>query len=363
MFAPTNIVELLSTLSKSWNNKNSDTKVRKKAKSSIPKRTRPPYRHIQRIKNQILEYICIHPDSTAYDICKERALYLGGYVEDYRLIRRCINDLYRKGYIERLQKKPFEHGAKPCKLTINGIFYLIMERRIMGLHIYKGIFENYGNNILFDLCLYPYINRDTIARLTEINAISTVCLFLHECCKAIERAIESVNTQKHVMEQVFFWEKVPGDKIQTNDLREFLKRKFDLKWLDKADFEKLNNDTTLRVSYRSNSVLITLDNTRTKAFVEIKGEKKEKGYEFQVKPGPNGSLNIVALDKPIQEYEARLLQAAIQQRVPTLIFDLTVNTTYESDLSVISKDEKFMQLLKETKGKFDEQYGKMVVGI
>lgn len=233
----------------------------------------------------------------------------------------------------------------------------------MGLHIYKGIFENYGSNILFDSCLYPYLNRNTVANLTEINAISTVCQFLHECCKAIEDAVESVNTQKYVMEQVFFWEKGPGDKNQTADLREFLKQKFGLKWLDKANFEKINDGNTLRISYRSNSVLIRLNKTRTKVFVEIKGEKKEKGYELIVQQGPNGSLNIMALGKPIVEFDAEFLRGVVQQRVPTLIFGLAVNTITGSDLSVLSKDEKFMQMLKETKGKFDKHYAKMFTAL
>jgi hypothetical protein len=34
---------------------------------------------------------------------------------------------------------------------------------------------------------------------------------------------------------------------------------------------------------------------------------------------------MVALDKPIEENEAQLLQAAIQRRVLALVFDLTVN--------------------------------------
>jgi hypothetical protein len=108
-------------------------------------------------------------------------------------------------------------------------------------------------------------------------------------------------------------------------------------------------------------VLITLNNTRTKAFVEIKGEKKQKGYEFIVESSPHGSLNIMALGKPITEFQAEFLQTAIQQHIHTLIFDLTVNEISDSDLSVLSKDEKFMQRLKDTKVKFDEQYEKMIM--
>ena len=362
MFAPTNILELLSTLSKSWNTKRNMTQ--KRIRQTSQKRTRHPYRHIQRIQNHILDYICIYPNSTAYDIWKSRTLYLGEYIDDYRLIRRCINDLCKAGFIEVLpKKKAFQHNKRPCRLTSNGIFYLVIEERITSSHIYNGIFGNYGNNILFESILYPYVKRDTVTHLTEEKAVSAVILFLHECCKTIEYTVEVVNTQKdkHVMEQVFLWERVLGDKSQTAHLAEFLKQKFDLKWLDKANFEKINDDNTLRISYWSNSVLITLNNTRTKAFVEIKGEKKQKEYEFIVESGPHGSLNIMALGKPITEFQAEFLQTAIQQHIHTLIFDLTVNEISDSDLSVLSKDEKFMQRLKDTKVKFDEQYEKMIM--
>ena len=69
-------------------------------------------------------------------------------------------------------------------------------------------------------------------------------------------AVESINNDrkdKHVMRHVFTWEEVPRNKNQTADLREFLKQKFDLKWLDNANQpEKLDDDNTLRISYRSN---------------------------------------------------------------------------------------------------------------
>jgi hypothetical protein len=364
MYAPNNIIELFSMLSKAWDKKKSVIRVMKKPKLKKQKRTKHSYRNIQRIEDQILEYICIHPISTAYEIYKKRALYIGEYIDDYKLIRRCINDLYEKGLIERLQRKAVEHKAKPCTLTISGIFYLSIERKIMRWDIYKGILENYGNNILFESFLYPYIKRETAAHLIEIKVVSAVCLFLYECCKEIERAVESINTtkHKHVMKQVFIWERVPGDKNETASLTEFLEQRFHLKWLNRAVFKKISNDNTLRIFYKSNSVLITLNDTRTKAVMEIKGENKQKGYEFIVESLPNGSLNIVALDKPIQEYQAKLLQASIEQRVPSLIFDLTINALSELDYSVLWKDEKFMQTLKETKVKFDKQYEKMIMG-
>ncbi|HJT48847.1 MAG TPA: hypothetical protein VJ729_11755 [Nitrososphaeraceae archaeon] len=92
-------------------------------------------------------------------------------------------------------------------------------------------------------------------------------------------------------------------------MRKFLEQKFDLKWLGQANFEK-NNNSTLRISYRSKRVLITLNTMSTKAVVEIKEETKKKRYEFVVESLPNG-LNIMALDKPIEELEALSLQAAI----------------------------------------------------
>ena len=67
-------------------------------------------------------------------------------------------------------------------------------------------------------------------------------------------------------------------------------------------------------------------------------------------------FNVLALSEPVEEIEAKFLLSSIQQRIPTLIFDLASNAVIVSHFSIVSKDEKFMQALKETKMNFDRRY-------
>src|SRR5215208_6723243 len=231
-------------------------------------------------QNKILQYICIHPNSTAYDIHIKKAL--GNDIDSDRTIRRNISNLSDKKLIERLQKEDFEHGAKPCKLTIGGIYYLILKMRIMPDEIIKGILENYGNNILFKLFVYPYIKRDTLLQLKDSRLLSQVSLFLYECCKEIEHALGLINNTKsrYLTEEIFTWQRIPESKYEINSLYEFLKRKFNLDWLDKAkDIKKIGN--ALLISYKSNSILIELDDNRTKATLKI--NRQQQNFEFIVK--------------------------------------------------------------------------------
>jgi hypothetical protein len=234
---------------------------------------------------------------------------------------------------------------------------------MMPWDVYKGILKNHGNDILFQQFVYPYIKQDTLLQMTDARLVLRVSSFLYECCIEMERAVDSINTTKnrHVMERVFAWQSVPGNENETNSLREFLKRKFNASWVDHTDFEKIQDDNTLRISYGSSSILITLDGTKTKAALKIKGEK-EKRYEFMVEEHSDDLLNILALSEPVEEIEAKFLLSSVQQRVPTLIFDLASNAVAVSDFSILSKDEKFMQALKETKMNFDRRYEMIIDG-
>jgi hypothetical protein len=359
MYAPNILVEHLNSLSKL---KKIDCIQNKSKLKRKEKRKRTGNNNIDLIENKILQYICVHPNSNAYDIYRNGALYLGHYI-DYKSIRRYIRDLSKKRLIKISPKGAKKHRAKPCRLTISGVYHLILKLRMMPWDVYKGILKNHSNGILFQQFVYPYIKQDTLLQMTDARLVLRVSSFLYECCREMERAVDSINTTEngHGMERVFAWQSVPGNENETNSLREFLKRKFNASWVDQADFGKIHDDNTLRISYRSNSILITLDGTKTKATLKIKGEQ-EKRYEFMVEEHSNDSFSILALSEPVEEIEAKSLLSSVQQRIPTLIFDLASNAVTVSDFSILSKDEKFMQALKETKMKFDRRYEMIIDG-
>ena len=88
---------------------------------------------------------------------------------------------------------------------------------------------------------------------------------------------------------VFIWEKVPGD--DTDKLIEFLKRNFNLSWIDRAEIKKEAHDDVITISDHDNELKIKLDNSKSKAMLSI-GDNDL--YEFDVKTNPqNNNLNEV----------------------------------------------------------------------
>ena len=127
-------------------------------------------------QEDLLMYLCRHPDSTAYTISRLNALnkteILSKELDD-RIIRRSIEGLDSLKLIER----PNKGNSKPCRVTLAGIVYLILKRKILVFSTITWVFRNYGDNLLFQRILYPYISKDTIMRLSFFNSLSPVALF------------------------------------------------------------------------------------------------------------------------------------------------------------------------------------------
>jgi hypothetical protein len=114
----------------------------------------------------------------------------------------------------------------------------------------------------------------------------------------------------------------------------------------------------IRISHRANAVSIRLDHTKTKAILKIRDEEI---YEFIVQVSSSGHFIVVAPGEAIEEINAKFLSLTIQQRIPSFIFDLISNVLAgSSDFHILSQDQRFMQLLKNIRMKFDKQF-KMVV--
>jgi hypothetical protein len=315
-------------------------------------------RNVKPLQDKILQYICVHPNSTAYDIYRKKVL--NNNIND-RTIRRQISDLSDKKLVERLQKEDFEHNAKPCKLTIVGISYLILRNRVMSDQIIKAMLKNYGINRLFELFIYPYIKQNTLLQLEDSRLLSQLSLFLYECFKEIEHALYLINNTKsgYLTEEIFAWQRIPDSMFEINSLFNFLKRKFNLNWLDEAkEIKKIKNDKGLLISYKSNSIHIELDDNKTKAILKINRQKK---FEFVVNLWTTDSFVISAPVVPIKEYAANSLLLTVRQLIPSFIFNLVSNAVPASSaFQTLSKDEKFLQILEETKQRFDNQYQRLM---
>ena len=336
MFAPKNVLDFLTRV---------EIEVGPLLKSKIS---------INPIQVKLLQHLCAKPGGAVYEMYKNRAL---GKDIDYRALRRCVSDLSQKGLIIRHEKEDNRHKAKLCTVTTAGIIYLILTRNVMYRSTILHIFQNYGNNMLFEQFLFPLISLDTLQQLTTFNSLSPIEMYLYDCCRELVHTFESIITAKYrnVMQQIFVWQDVPNNKEQTNTLIRFLKRKFNLNWIDDVESSKISKDgDTLRIGHKSNVISITLDNVNSKATLKIGREIK---YDFIIEHPPEGYLVLLAPLEPIEEINAVYLDSGIKRRVTSFILNLLSNVLADtSDFYILSQDRRFLQIAKNTIKKLNSQY-------
>jgi len=85
--------------------------------------------------------------------------------------------------------------------------------------------------------------------------------------------------------QVFSWSKVPGN--DDKKLRSFLKKKFDVGWVENAKIRKIDNGEIVSVFSGQNSIEIHLSKNKDKATVKISDDRT---YELEVEE-EKGELN------------------------------------------------------------------------
>jgi hypothetical protein len=276
----------------------------------------------------------------------------------YKNVHRRIKKLHSLHLIEAIEGET-KHSAIYYRLSTGGLYYLIYKHRRFLIRALKKILQNYADNIIFNTLLYPYIERDTILQMTLANIISKICKYLHDCCEQTESAIESIdkNIGQLFPGELFIWQHVPGD--HNNKLLQFLKRVFRLDWSENVKIRKIEHGNAIKLSYNQYSLLIKLDDRKTRATLTING-----GYldELAVEKLTSGKLALKVTDQNATEFAEQTFSNGIKSfHVPTLAFDVVSTAIPDlSDYKILSQDTKFMQLVEETKRIFDNNYNKLI---
>jgi hypothetical protein len=271
----------------------------------------------------------------------------------YKNVHKRVKRLYELKLIEK-EEKEFKHRAIYYRLSTGGIYYLIHNKSREFITLLQNVLQNHSDNIIFKVLLDPYIKRDTILRIEDTSRKSQICSYLHECCEATERTLESINRSSHghLVEQVFLWQDVPG--VDNHRLTDFLKERFKVNWLQNAKIIKFPDGNTIKISHGSESLLITLNDKRNKAIMTI---NRENVYEFTF----SQYLEVLYRGQSIKEFEANSFSFSIKSLVANLVFALALGVlAVESDIKALAQDEKFMGLLYDNKQKFDHNYQKLV---
>ena len=317
------------------------------------------------VEEEFLEYFAENPSLSAYQVWslhnspQKLWIYKLEHKKErkpmiYKNVNKRVRRLHNLKLIEIIKRDP-THGAIYYKLTTGGIYYLIYNKNLEFINLLKKVLHNHSDNIIFKIFLDLYINRDTLLQIQSTSRISRICSYLHECCEAIERAIESINRSSigHLAEQVFLWQDVPG--VDNHRLIDFLKRKYDVDWLEKADIIKSDDRNIIRISHGSKYIMIKLNDEKDKAILII---NRKKEYEFTFL---SRTFEVLYRGQPIKEFEANSLPLSIKSLVANLVFALALEGfAIESDIKALAQDKKFMGLLNDNKQKFDQSYQKLL---
>jgi hypothetical protein len=288
----------------------------------------------------------------------------------YKNVHKKIQRFKTLHLIEETEIEGTEHGAKYYRLTEYGL-YLLFLKRIDGVYfdnfkfnkynkipddpVDSSILRNYEHSALFKTFLFPVANWDTITGLKDIVALAFIH-YLHNCCKMIDEMLSSKEIRDRVKWYIYSWNTSPNDLILDS-----LKEVFGLEHtdMDKARMDKID-ESTQKIFNKNFSVLMKLDLKRNKAVARLEKSKKQYEYEIEI---VGSNIEIIShrdgKDRllELQYQDARLIE-------PLACRIITQVGRYKSSnidiFDVLSKDDKFMNLVDDLHGNFERGYNKLM---
>jgi len=323
-------------------------------------------------QNKILQFVATHCSISASDLSKQfpfskKPIEYGNAKKDMRRLRDLnlleSNNTRIDDDNKHTNKKEMKNYYKMSKY---GVYNLITNNKNLPFEIAKNLLLNYRDHLLFGFFLFPYIELDTLSKLSDSDIFSIIFSYLHRCCKQLEEMISDIDhtynqNDGYLIDPLFTWENIPRIDYDRERLRDFLKQKFGWKWLEDATIRKTENENGIIISYELKSALISINKQREEAILSFRGKTE---YEFIVRGDADfDQYTIYVPTVPIEEPNFVFFVVSNQKRISEVIFSLISN--YSSNYlmpatEILGKDKRFIQALKKTKDQFDRSYDLVV---
>ena len=309
----------------------------------------------------ILNYLLKNPDKTAIDVYK----FYSNRFKNHRTPSNHVKRLYEKKLLELVvDKQELIKGtktkySKPYRLSLSGIFYEILNTfNITYEDLILSLLNNYENNILFTLFLYPFMKEQTLLDCKGDSAVfSNIALYLRNVCNvAVDcigylRNMAFTTPDGYRLEQVLVWYKDPSSNVTPNfcavNLRNFLMQTFNWSWIDKAKITTNANENLIEIldtSNPENKAHISINKDDRKAVLRQGGIKL---YEFSINPN-DSFLSIEAkTDRKVIDCMETPLFYRCREHLLVLLTNLRTQVTkHNPSFDILSKDENFRKALK-----------------
>ncbi len=174
----------------------------------------------------ILNYLLKNPDKTSRDVYKTHM----DKFSNHRTPSNYVKRLYDKGLLELVVEKQVlikgtkTRFSKPYRLSLNGIFYVILNTfNISYEDLILSLEKNYENNVLYTLYLYPFINEQTLLDVKGDSAVfSNIAMYLRNVCNDIVDSVRDLRNMAfttpdgYMLEQVLVWYNDPVNNLTSN---------------------------------------------------------------------------------------------------------------------------------------------------
>jgi hypothetical protein len=206
------------------------------------------------------------------------------------------------------------------------------------------------------------VKHKTLLKIDDSVVFNRLLSYLEVCCREIEELSVRINNtynlkNGHLTEQIFHWKndttRIEND--DTQELRKYLKRQFDWKWVTTANIV-LPDQCNLEISGLGHHALISLNVHKSSATLRLNGKEV---FEFIIRK----TDKMIIIEAPTKQRLDRLylqtFSISLRIRVQELIFStLSAYGTYFAApaLQILGRDEKFRRSLKDTKEEFNKRY-------
>lgn len=119
--------------------------------------------------------------------------------------------------------------------------------------------------------------------------------------KKCDIIIIHISTVDDLDSYLFTWDEIPGN--DNKRLKEFLKDKYEIEWVTMADIKKINDGKTIKISSENNSLLLRLNNKKSKVILEIDAVRADK-------------FDVIENDKKFEIYDSSKLIKPISLTPP-----------------------------------------------
>jgi hypothetical protein len=294
----------------------------------------------------------------------------------YKNVHKRIQRLHSLGLIERVEqdkirkKREFIHGSVFYRLTTAGIFYLLYkDSTTLTTEGREKIFQNYGDNIIFETFVYPYFKKQTLLQIKSHILFVEIFNYLFKCCEATESIIELLNgpfyqqSRIEELKPIFIWNKVPGDHI--DDLLLFLIYEIGLSYSQHPKIEKTDNDKIINVSTETSSATIILQQDKAILTTSTVGWKYEldlvQSNKELVVCTRTRTIEKAIIEKLVYRTEFNVLNLAFTIIMGITGIDFTEATEMQvDDFKILSQDTRVANLLEKTGKAFEDRFQRFV---